>query len=267
MNRVLLIVFLLLAGVAIWFFVGRGKSGGAYGSKDAFTIKNTDDIHKIFIGDKAGNTATLTRENGKWLYNGKFKVRKSAIKNLLETVEKMEILMLPAEAAEPTIIKDIAKNGMLARFYDKDGKKIMGYQVGASSPDGQGTNILMEGSTKPYIVHIPVWEGHLRPRYLVLEKDWRDRAVFAAEEDVISGVTIEYPNQRTHSFKLEAKNGKFEVNPYFPTTARINKEVKQGTVQNFLIRFRRLEAEAIKKWDEPRIGNYATIAVCSCDFR
>jgi hypothetical protein len=253
MNKVLIIILLLLGGAAIWYF--STKTTNTYGiGEDAFAIKNTDKIHKIFIGDKAGNTATLTREGDKWMYNGKYKARTQAIEMLLNTVRGMEIMMLPAEAAEPGILKGISMNGVLARFYDKNGEKLMGYQIAGVSPDGQGTNILMEGEKKPYIVTLPVWEGHLTPRYLIAEEDWRDRAVFLENYKDVKAISIEYPQQKIHSFKLDKENGKFKIAPFYQTTSRINKELKQGKVQQYLIGFKRIEAEAIKNGSELEAG-------------
>ncbi|MGB0863182.1 MAG: DUF4340 domain-containing protein [Saprospiraceae bacterium] len=253
MNKVLIIILLLLGGTAIWYF--SAQTTNTYGiGEDAFSIKNTKKIHKIFLGDKAGNTATLTKENGTWIYNGKYKAREKAVETLLETVQKMEILMVPGKNAEAGMLKGISLNGVLARFYDENGKKLMGYQIGGVSTDGQGTNILMEGEKQPYIVHIPIWEGHLTPRYLITEKDWRDRAVFEENYKDIKAVSIEYPQQKTHSFKLDKEGGKFKVEPFYQTTSRINQELKQGKVQQYLISFKRIVSEAFKNDSELKTG-------------
>lgn len=255
MNNKLLLGALVILGALIGWYVFQQR-GTTYGAgADAFAIKNTDKIEKIFLADRDGNTATLTRNGGEWRYEGKYKVRKAAIDNLLETVRKMEVLMLPAEAAEPLLLQDIATNGILARFYDANGKKIMGYQIGGSSPDGQGTNILMEGQKQPYIVHIPIWEGHLTPRYLIAEEDWRDRAVFAIEDYTdVASVSVEYPNYKSESFELKKVGEGYEVKPLFATTPAIDQPVKKGVVQQYLIGFRRLDAEAIRNGMEQQAG-------------
>lgn len=255
MNNKLLIGALVILGALIGWYLFQQRDTTYGAGADAFAIKNTDKIHKIFLGDRDGNTATLTRNGDEWLYEGKYKVRKSAIDNLLETARKMEVLMLPAEAAEPLILKDITTNGIVARFYDANEKKIMGYQIGGSSPDGQGTNILMEGQKQPYIVHIPIWEGHLAPRYLIAEEDWRDRAVFAIDDyEEVTAVSVEYPNQKSQSFELKKSADGYEVKPLFATTPIIDQAVKQGVVQQYLIGFRRLEAEAIRNGMEQQAG-------------
>jgi hypothetical protein len=181
-------------------------------------------------------------------------VRTSAINNLLETVEKIQILYIAPDAAKENIMRDITRNGVLARFFDKNGKKILGYQVGTSSADGQGTNIIMEESDQPYVVHIPIWEGHLLPRYMTKEEDWRDRAVFASEFENIKSVSIDYPKQQKFSFKLEKdENGKYSVNPLNPTTTRMRGMPNQSNIKRYLGHFKRLEAEAIKNSYDRRL--------------
>lgn len=255
MNNKLLIGALVILGTLIGWYVFQQRTTTYGTGADAFAIANTDRIHKIFLADRDGQSATLTRDGDEWLYEGKYKARKGAIDNLLETVRKMEVLMLPAEAAEPLLLQDIATNGVLARFYDANGKKIMGYQIGGSSPDGQGTNILMEGQKQPYIVHIPIWEGHLTPRYLIAEEDWRDRAVFAIEDyEDIASVSVDYPNQRNQSFELTQTGDGYTVKPLNATTPIIDQPIKKGVVQQYLIGFRRLDAEAIRNGMEQKAG-------------
>ena len=57
--------------------------------------------------------------------------------------------------------ENFEERGRLVRFFDKNGNKIKGYQVGDIAGDSQGTHAMMEGFEQPYVVHIPIWEGHL----------------------------------------------------------------------------------------------------------
>lgn len=251
-NRILIGIVIALAAVAAIYFATQQNATS--GAPDRFAIKNTDKIHKIMIATRDGKTFNLTRGSGKWLLDEKYKVRKAAMKTLLETTSKMQVLYIPPKAAYENVMRDVANNGILVRYFDKAGKKIKGYQIAGASADGQGTHILMEGEDQPYIVHIPIWEGILTPRFLTREEDWRDRAVIAVEYKDIKSVQIEYPNLKSASFKLEENGGKYTVEPLFPTTPRINKPVLQGAVQKYLIGFRRLEAEAIKNGLEQEAG-------------
>jgi len=250
-NKILLFIFFVLASVAAWFFATQ--TSDSFNDADKFAIKKTDKIHRILLANRKGETAELTRKDGKWIYNGKYKARKAAINNLLETVEKMEILYIAPKAAEENVMRDLASNGVVARFFDKNDKKIMGYQIGTSSADGQGTHIIMEDSDQPFVVHIPLWEGHLTPRYLVKEEDWRDRAVFSTEYEDIKSVSIDYPKQQKFSFKIEKKGKTYSVNPLNPTATKMRGLPQQGVIKRYFGHFKRLEAEAIKNSFEQKL--------------
>lgn len=256
MNKTTIYVLLLvlLGGVAAWYLMS-GKSNTFGSSESDFEIKEIESVHKIFIGNRDGETATLEKQaDGAWQVNGKYKARQQAIDLLLETANKINILYILPEAAKPGVYKELSSRGILARFYDKNGKKIKAYQIGDVAADNQGTHAMMEGSEQPYVVHIPIWEGHLTPRYMIAEPDWRDRAIFEIPYDEIQSVEIEYPNQKGNSFKLtKTGNNVYDVVPYFATTPKINKPTNQGQVQNYLKSFKRIDAEAFRN-EVPKEG-------------
>ena len=94
-RRTLLLALLFIAlGAGAWYAWNKRKNqSGTRNSPDMeFAVKNTDDIGKIFIADRSGQTATLERKEGYWLYNGRYRARKSAIETLLETIQKVNVL-------------------------------------------------------------------------------------------------------------------------------------------------------------------------------
>ena len=248
MNKTVLyaVIFIVLA-VAIGLFV-NGRSGDTFGnSANDFSIENPDQIHRIFIGDRDNNKVELIRQsNGTWELNGKYKARQSAIDLLLETIEKIDVLYILPDAAKKGVYTELEERGRLVRLYDKNDNKIKGYQIGGIAIDNQGTHALMEGFEQPYVVHIPIWEGHLLPRYMVSEQDWRDRTVFEIPYNKIESVSVEYPNQRIHSFVLNAKGGKSTVAPFYETTTKINTPINEAAAQQYVTEFKKLVAETIK---------------------
>lgn len=248
MNKTVLytVIFIVLA-VAIGLFI-KGQSGDTFGnSANDFTINNTDEIHRIFIGDRDNNKVELIKQpNGSWEVNGKYKARQAAIDLLLETATKIDVLYILPDAAKEGVYRELAERGRLVRFFDKNGNKIKGYQVGGIAIDNQGTHAMMEGFEQPYVVHIPIWEGHLMPRYMVSERDWRDRTVFEIPYDKIESVSLEYPNQRIHSFILNQKNKEYTITPFYETTTKINTPINEAAAQQYVTEFKRLVAETIK---------------------
>lgn len=253
MNKTILyaIIFVVLA-VAVGLFV-KGQSGNTFGnSENDFAIKNTDDVHKIFIGDRDGNKAELVKQSdGSWQLNGKYKARQEAVDLLLETAKKIDVLYILPDAAKQGVYREFSERGRSVRFFDKNGNKMKAYQIGDVAIDDQGTHAMMEGFEQPYVVHIPIWEGHLTPRYMVSEIDWRDRTVFEIPYDKIESVSVEYPNQRIHSFILNQKGGEYTVEPFYETTTKINRAINKAAAQQYLTEFKKLAAETIKN-DIPR---------------
>jgi hypothetical protein len=253
MNKTILytIIFIVLA-VAVGLFIKSRTTNTFGGSENDFAIKDTNKIYRIFIGDRDENTAELTKQpDGTWQINGKYKARQDAIDLLLETANKIDVLYILPDAAKQNVYKELQEQGRLVRFYDKNGKKLKGYQVGDRAIDQQGTHVMMEGSEQPYVVHIPIWAGHLTPRYMIPEKDWRDRSVFEIPYDKIEMVSVEYPSQRIHSFILTQKSGDFSIAPFYETTTKINTPINKAAAQQYVTKFKKLVAEAIKN-DIPR---------------
>ena len=265
MNKTILyaVIFVVLA-LAVGLFI-KGQNGNTFGnSENDFAIKNIDEIHKIFIGDRDNNKAELVKQpDGTWQLNGKYKARQEAVDLLLETAEKIDVLYILPDAAKEGVYRELSERGRLVRFFDKNGDKIKAYQVGDVAADAQGTHAMMEGAEQPYVVHIPIWEGHLTPRYMVSEIDWRDRIVFEIPYDKIESVSVEYPNQRIHSFILNQKSGEYSVQPFYETTTKINTEINKAAVQQYLTVFKKLVSETIKN-DIPRqlIENKDVLPFC-----
>ena len=89
MNRTVLLVLLFVVLGAGAFFALRRQNAqqGSVTSWDMeFAVPNTDEIGKIFIADRTGDTARLERKDGYWLYNGRDRARPTGINNLLNTI-------------------------------------------------------------------------------------------------------------------------------------------------------------------------------------
>lgn len=249
MKKTLLLaaLFLVLGGAA-WYALTQKSQKGSQNSWDMqFAVPNTGDVHKIFIADRRGRTALLERKEGYWLYNSKSRARPSAISTLLETIAKLNVQYIPPKAAEETIIKSLAAEGIKVELYDKAGKPIKIYYVGGVTNDEQGTYMMMEGAEQPYVVHDPSFIGQLRVRYLLGDDEWTDRSVFAEKPEEIQSIAVEYPQMKSESFRME-KTGEAEytVQPFFSTTPVVNRPVRKGVPEAYILQFEKLVAEGFE---------------------
>ncbi len=247
MKRTLLLtaLFILLGAGAIYVLRQKDKVSGTHVSWDMdFAVKNTSEITKIFIADRAGKQATLERKAGHWLYNGKYKVRPTAIETLLETIGNLNVLYIPPKVAEAAMIKSLASEGLTVEIYGKENKRIKRYYVGGVTNDERGTFMIMEGAEQPYVVHVPSFIGQLRVRYLLDADDWRDRNVFSENPEDIQSISIEYPQQKSASFRLEkVDKASYEVRPYFSTTPLSKAPQRKGIAEAYLLQFEKLGSE------------------------
>ena len=212
-----------------------------------FAIRNTDEIGKIFIADRKGQTATLERKADKWIYNGKYPARPTATKLLLETISKLNVQYIPTDAAVAGMVKQIAADGIKVEIYDRKGKAMKTYYIGNITSDDQGTVMIMEGSEQPYVMHIPSFIGQLRVRYMLGDDNWRDRSIFNEKPEAIQAIKVEYTQRKSESFVME-KTGEaqYAVRPFFSTTAPSKKPQRKGIAEGYLLQFENITAEAFE---------------------
>ena len=122
--------------------------------------------------------------------------------------------------------------------------------------------MIMEDSDMPYVTHIPSWVGALRPRYFLIDDEWRDKTVFGVEPDNITQVTVEYPLQRNKSFKLDVKGSDVSVQPFYDLTKPMEKPFNPTMAQAYLVGFRSLIAEAFQNEHKERAEITAKIPFC-----
>jgi hypothetical protein len=249
MKRTLLyaILFVALGAVALYALrLKRAETGSIQSPDMEFAVKNTDDIQKIFIADRKGQSATLERRpDNSWLYNGKYSARPTAVEILLETIRRVRVYYVPTKASEQYIVKSLATDGIKVEIYGKDDKKLKTYYIGGVTNDETGTFAIMDGSEQPYVTHLPGFTGQIRRRYLLGDDEWRSRHVFSEKPEEIQSVSVEYPQKKTSSFRLE-KTGtaQYSVTPYFSTTPVITAPMRKGVVEAYLLSFEERIAEA-----------------------
>jgi len=249
MNRtvILLLLFLGLGGLSGWYLLTREDEQRTLTGWDReFAVENTADIHKIFIVDRKGNRTTLERRTDYWLYNDKWKARPNAIENLLDAVGRLEMKYKPSQAMVEHMIVDLATNGIKVELYDAQESLLKAYYIGGSTVDERGTFIIRKGAEQPYVGHLPGWSGNLRYRFNLNGEDWRDRTVFSYQPEQIELVTIEYPKQKSKSFRLRRRGEGFEVTPFYDITPAKLEPTSQGMVEVFLSGFESLGAEAFE---------------------
>ena len=181
------IIIFILTLATLWAIRSNTKS--SIKSENKFSIEDTSIITKIFLADRNGNTLKLNKENEKWKVNNQYDVRPDAIEMLLSSASKIRIKKPVPKAALENVIKFMATTGVYIEFFEKD-KMIKSYMIGSNTPDHLGTYMLLIGKDKPFVMHIPHFNGFLSPRYgiqlnAIDLNHWRSTNIFSLSSDSV----------------------------------------------------------------------------------
>ena len=100
-------------------------------------------------------------------------------------------------------------------------KNIHTIYVGGNTQDQLGTYMILEGSSEPYVVSIPGFNGYLSSRFSCEENDWKDKIIFNYEKNEIESVQLNF-RDTTHSFKINFNDS--ISNKYFSNFNNISGE-------------------------------------------
>jgi hypothetical protein len=201
-----IVVILLLAGAAAWFFVNR-THGTFDKEEDAFAVSNKKDITKVILADTDKKRVELTLVNGVWMVNGKYPAREELIISLFDVITRIKTLCPVPRAAHDYVVRSLfEKNTKVEVYTGKNEQPVKVYYVGGQTPDGNGTYMLREVEGKPenrpYITYLPGLQAYLTPRFQTDEEVWRDRVMFKYEPEDIKSLSLEYPAEENKSFAI-----------------------------------------------------------------
>lgn len=200
-NKLAIVAILLLTSIAFWLINKDKKDSNRTNRKD-FAIANTDRISKIVIKNKTPMEAVLERKEDGWFVNGEHPARQAHIDVLLKTLRRMEARNVVPVAARETVYKNMITAGTEVNIYDGD-EMIKTIYIGGQPSDQMGTYMMLNNSTRAYVVHIPGFQGFLSSRFFANELDWRNHNIFKVDNIDLASVEINYPKKPENSFRIE----------------------------------------------------------------
>ena len=243
MKKTLLYVLLLgILGAAL--YVVFNKNEGFSQNDSDFKIKDTGSIGKIYLASRDGSSILLerTKDGSGWMVNKEYKALQSTVTSLLSTFYQQEGKHPVPQSIHNTIVTSLASNGVKVEVYDRSGKKIREFYVGGETKNLDGSYMLMAGSEKPFVVHIPGFPGYISSRYTTEFLDWRDRSIFLFKKEDISKISVQYPAEPLNSFVAhQNKDGLFTVEADPAIVA--NREVNQRRVDLLFTFFQNIYCE------------------------
>lgn len=245
MKRNFLLLIILIAVSVVAFIVWNKRDvteSTSIRTASNFKIDNVNTIGKIILTSKDGNRSVLERQTDHWTINGQHRARQTNIDNLLRVINRQQMDHIPTQAATENILPSMAVNAIHVEIYDVAGEKMLGYYVGGVTPDERGTYFLKEGTSQPYGLVDPGFDGGLRARYALRPIDWRDVRFWMEENDEIDTLKVHYPKQRQHSFVIFKQGSGYEVIPMFVTTPKKGK-ANQARVESYFTTLSKLACE------------------------
>lgn len=214
-NLKILTILVLLSFLTYWL-ISRHPWSTFKGDLKEFSIKDTASITKMFFADKNGNKVLLQKNDQNiWMVDNKFIADPDKINLMLSTMHDVDIQKPITEAEHNHVISILATQAIKAEFYRGE-KLIKTIYVGSSTPDQFGTYMLIDGSEKPYVTHIPGFVGYLTPRFITQQKHWKSKQIFNLSASEIKSVSVQYPMNMKQSFTIE--NG---INPVLKSENKI----------------------------------------------
>ncbi len=243
-RLIILLLIVALAAFGVWKFT-RVDKYSTLGKDNDFAVKDTARISRIFLADRQGKTADLTRKGKSWYINNHYRVNDAVMGAFMNTIYGLETQFRPPQAAINTMVKNLASQSIKTEIYNDKNELIRAYYVGGVTPDESGTYMIMEGEEQPFIVGVNGKDGGIKVSYFIDEEGWRDKTIFRLGVEQIKSVDIEYPKLKNKSFRLMKTEKGYDVTPFIASVPKINKPVNKSRVEAFLVGFKSQIAEAL----------------------
>jgi len=244
-NKILLVILSLLIAISVYFITTR-RDSTIKGELSDFAVRDTADITKIFLADRTGKSVTLQKVNGSWLLEGKEELRPDLLRVLLECIHNIQVRNKVAKAAYNNVVKMLATTGIKCEIYlNNNEKPNKVYYIGGHTEDTQGTFMLLENSSVPFVTYIPGFNGYLTPRYNTEYNVWRSPRILRFNPSDLRTLTVSYQNFPDKSFSIHTGQGRYVVTS--PDSSVILDKVDTVAVENYLAFYNGVFYESLVK--------------------
>ena len=191
-NRILIAVIAILGILAGYLYLkDKGNRGTIKEERRDFAVEDTASITKIFLVNKAQKSVTLTRvSKGRWKVNEKYYARRDLINVLLKTINLLKVKSPVSKASRNNVITRLASGATKVEIYQGADEPAKVYYVGGATQSTMGTYMLIEGSSEPFITHLPSFFGYLSTRYVTNLDLWRDKTFIDLQFKDIRSIAI-----------------------------------------------------------------------------
>ena len=209
MKRLIIGVVMVATLGIIAFVMQQNQDGSTIRSElSDFAFKDTASITRVLLKDESGEIIDLRRIQGReWSVNSEFTARPDAVEILLTTMKRLSVKTPVSQSAMESTLKNIIASHVIVEIYTDSDEPVKSYYVGGANQSHTGTNMMMTGSSRPFVVHIEGFHGFLTPRFFTNELEWRSREIFGYQVEEIASVQIKYQETPKSNFKVTNRGG------------------------------------------------------------
>ncbi len=239
-NRIIIGLIVVLGIVAV-ILISRHSNSSIKRELRDFAVEDTASVDRIFMVKKDMQQVMLTRVGDHWMVNDRFVVRNDAIDVLLKTLNRLRVKSPVSTSMLDNAVRMLATRNTKVEVYHKN-KLMKTIYVGGPTQDQMGTFMMLEGSSVPFIVHIPGFVGYLSSRFFVEEIGWRSTSIFNYNFNDIKSVAIDNPEDPKQSFKVASagSNGYSVSSPFGEPLPR---ELDTVAVRYYISKFEKVNLE------------------------
>ncbi|HLN20152.1 MAG TPA: hypothetical protein VK213_03630 [Bacteroidales bacterium] len=199
---VIIAVILLTVLVLLMIFKNHDPFGK---NNTAFAVSPENDITRIEFSGESGKLI-LEEVESKWLLNGKLETRKSSISFITRVMHEIEI---KSPVSEEIFNSEITEKGLEpVRVKAYNGRKqVADFLVYKTSSNVYGNIMKKKASSKPYIVHVPGYDGEIGSAFSMNVLYWQPYTIFNLLPSEILSVTMQISDS-ADSFKISRENNK-----------------------------------------------------------
>jgi hypothetical protein len=207
-----------------------------------FKLEETDRVDKVFLSKKDGTQLLLEKKDGQWWVNNTYRAYSFNVSFLLDrTLKNLSVKRAVPQTALDEVMRQLAVNATKVEIY-KDGEKDKTYYVGGNTADLRGTYMMLEGSDRPYVVHIPGFEGYLSSRFHMGVNEWIDRTVFDVKPEELASIQLVRTNPAESFIATQVKPGDYRL---FTLKREPLPNVNQSALRSYFNQFEKRNWEGI----------------------
>ncbi|MCU0472366.1 MAG: hypothetical protein MUC93_03220 [Bacteroidales bacterium] len=206
MNKViirslLLALLLIILLVLVLFLRGRSPFGK---NQSSFASEPKKEITRIEFSDRKDRLSLILKD-GSWLVNGRQEARKSGVMFMIRILTEMKI---KSPVSPEMLNADVTEKGILpVRVRVFENKRLLkSFYVYKTGSNRYGNIMKIRERGKPFIVHVPGYEGDIGSGFILNELYWQQYIVFNLLPSEISSVTLENLADPAASFSIRRRN-------------------------------------------------------------